>query len=218
MTHAYDKDYLDDAMSCLGEAMDYVANTMKMDTDDFLDLFIATGFSEQFELGVPKIVSGLSGIELVMEVLTKAGTDVSFPEPEVYYDYSPAYWSGWILAYYQWYTGMSFKEIRGYISMKEIEALYHPLHEAHEMKFVDTLNSRIHRQNPPTRLQTQRKICGLTQSELAEKSGINLRTLQQYENRAKDINKAASISLLSLAKVLGCQMTDLLEYDTSEAL
>ena len=218
MTHAYDKDYLDDAMSCLGEAMDYVANTMKMDTDDFLDLFNATGFSEQFELGVPKIVSGLSGIELVMEVLTKAGTDVSFPEAEVYYDYSPAYWSGWILAYYQWYTGMSFKEIRRYISMKEIEALYHPLHEAHEMKFVDTLNSRIHRQNPPTRLQTQRKICGLTQSELAEKSGMNLRTLQQYENRAKDINKAASISLLSLAKVLGCQMTDLLEYDTSEAL
>ena len=30
----------------------------------------------------------------------------------------------------------------------------------------------------------------LTQAELAEKVGVNLRTLQQYEIRAKDINKA----------------------------
>ncbi|MDD4295630.1 MAG: helix-turn-helix transcriptional regulator [Ruminiclostridium sp.] len=57
---------------------------------------------------------------------------------------------------------------------------------------------------------------GYSQRALAEKVGVNLRTLQQYEIRAKDINKAARATLLSLAKVLGCRVEDLLEYDNSE--
>ena len=50
----------------------------------------------------------------------------------------------------------------------------------------------------------------------AKKVGVNLRTLQQYEIRAKDINKAAGATLLALSKVLGCRVEDLLEYDSSE--
>lgn len=45
---------------------------------------------------------------------------------------------------------------------------------------------------------------------------MNLRTLQQYEIRAKDINKAAGATLLSLSRALGCRVEDLLEYDSSE--
>ena len=48
------------------------------------------------------------------------------------------------------------------------------------------------------------------------KVGVNLRTLQQYEIRAKDINKAAGAALLALAKALGCRVEDLLEYDNRE--
>jgi cation diffusion facilitator family transporter len=58
----------------------------------------------------------------------------------------------------------------------------------------------IRKKNPPTRLQAQRKISGYSQRELAEKVGISVRTLQQYEIRAKDINKAAGMTLLALAK------------------
>ena len=61
-----------------------------------------------------------------------------------------------------------------------------------------------------------RKKQNLSQEQLAEKVGVNLRTLQQYEIRAKDINKAAGVTLLALAKVLGCRVEDLLEYDNSE--
>lgn len=49
--------------------------------------------------------------ELVMDVFTKSGIRTSFPQAQVDYDYSPQYWCGWILAYYQWYTGRSFKEM-----------------------------------------------------------------------------------------------------------
>lgn len=216
MIHAYDNQYLDDAMKCLGEAMDYAANGCRMDMDRFLDLFIGTGYAEQFAAGVPKYVSGVSGTELVMDVLTKAGTEVDFPNAQIDYDYSPQYWCGWILAYYQWYTGRNFKEIQKHSTMQEIEKLYPTLHEASEKKFVDTVNRMIRKKNPPTRLQAQRKISGYSQRALAEKVGVNLRTLQQYEIRAKDINKAAGSTLLALAKALGCRVEDLLEYDSSE--
>lgn len=216
MIHAYDNQYLDDAMKCLGEAMDYAVNGCQMNMDSFLELFIGTGYAEQFAAGVPKYVSGVSGTELVMDVLTKSGMGMDFPQARIDYDCSPEYWSGWILAYYQWYTGRSFKEILKHITMQEIEKLYPTLHEASEKKFVDTVNRMIRKKNPITRLQAQRKISGYSQRELAQKVGVNLRTLQQYEIRAKDINKAAGVTLLALAKVLGCRVEDLLEYDNSE--
>lgn len=216
MIHAYDSKYLDDAMKCLGEAMDYAANSCKIEMDSFLELFIGTGYAEQFASGVPKYVSGMSGTELVINVLSKSGSEIDFPDAQIEYAYSSEYWCGWILAYYQWYTGRNFKEIQKHITMREIEKLYPTLHEASEKKFVDTVNRMIRRKNLPTRLQTQRKINGYSQRELAEKVGVNLRTLQQYEIRAKNINKAAGSTLLALAKALGCRMEDLLEYDNSE--
>lgn len=48
---------------------------------------------------------------------------------------------------------------------------------------------------------------------LARKSGINIRTLQQYETEAKDINKASVTTLKILADTLGVSMEDLMEPD-----
>ena len=211
MIYAYDEKYLDDAMRNLGEAFDYAANPCKIEPDDFIELFIASGYAERFEKGNPKVISGLSGTELVMEVTAKAGLSIDFPEAQIEYDYSPEYWCGWILAYYQWKTGKSFRDIHSSISMKEIYKLYSTLHEASEEKFVDTVNAIISNQKKPTKLQQQRKHCGYSQRELAEKSGINLRTLQQYELGAKELRKASVQTVMALATVLGCKPEDLIE-------
>ena len=216
MIHAYDEIYLDDAMKNLGEAFDYAVNYCHLDLSAFLQMFITSGYASSYEKGVPKIISGLSGTELVYDILVKSMNQREFPDFEIEYHYSKEYWCGWILAYYQWYTGRSFKSIQTYITMSEIEKLYPTLHEASETKFVDTINRIIRKKNAPTRLQTQRKISGYSQKELAEKVGVNLRTLQQYEIRAKNINKAAGETLLNLAKTLGCRVEDLLEYDDRE--
>lgn len=216
MIRAYDKEYLDDAMQNLGEAFDYAVNACGIEIDEFMQMFIVSGFSEQFEKGTPKIISGTSGTELVIEIISKTGLKQEFPEPQIEYDYSPEYWCGWILAYYQWYSGRTFKNIMEYITMKEVCKLYPTLHEAAEEKFVDTVNAIIKRKISSTRLQMQRKKCGYSQRELSEKSGVNIRTLQQYEMRAKDINKAAVSTLLGLAKALSCKVEDLLEYEILE--
>ena len=98
--------------------------------------------------------------------------------------------------------------------MTEVRKLYPTLHEASEDKFVDTVDAIIERRHHPSRLQQQRKKCGYSQKDLSVRSGVNLRTLQQYESRAKDVNKASVEAILSLANVLGCQVEDLLEYPT----
>lgn len=211
MIRAYDKVYLEDAMRNLGEAFDYVSSHLKIALDEFLDLFVASGIAEQFGRGVPKFVSGLSGIELAMEVLTKAGKDLTFPESDVKYSFSSEYWCGWILAYYQWHSGRTFKNISKYLSMEDVEKLYPTLHEAAEEKFVDTVNSMIRRQNPPTQLQALRKSIGYSQKMLSEKSGVSLRMIQQYEQRAKNINNATGANLVALANTLGCSVEELLE-------
>ena len=100
--------------------------------------------------------------------------------------------------------------------MEEIEKMYPALHESPEEKFIDAVNKRIQNQDAPTNLQTLRKNAGYSQRVLSEKSGVNLRTLQQYELRAKDITKASGRILSALSKTLGCRMEDLLEYDTNE--
>lgn len=62
-----------------------------------------------------------------------------------------------------------------------------------------------------TNLKHIRIVKGYSQKQLAEVSGVSLRSIQMYEQRNKDINKAQSESLFRLAKALGCTMEDLLE-------
>ncbi len=57
---------------------------------------------------------------------------------------------------------------------------------------------------------------GCSQSQLAKMSGVSLRSIQMYEQRNKDINKAQAETLLRLARTLGCRMEDLLESDIAE--
>lgn len=211
MTCAYDEMYLSDAMENLGEAFDYSASALSIPMDDFLDMFIISGIAEQFASGVPKYISGLSGTELVWEVLNRTQKNIYLTVPLTEYDCSPEYWCGWILAFYQWRTGKSFKEIKKYLPMSEIYKLYPTLHEASEDKFVDVANSISERKCLPVKLQEIRKAAGLSQKELAERSGVTLRMIQQYEQRAKDINKASASNLFALARALGCKAEDLME-------
>lgn len=214
MMHAYNEVYLDDAMRNLGEACDYAVNDCKLKLDEFIMMFISTGIASSFGAGSPQYVAGLSGTELTMEIISRAGKDINMPDNSSGYDCSQEYWCGWILAYYQWYTGRSFRNIMQHISMVDVYKLYPTLHEASEDKFVDTIDIIIERKSPQTNLQFLRRALGYSQRLLAEKSGVTLRMIQQYEQRAKDINKATGTNLFALAKTLGCRVEDLIEYDT----
>ena len=67
-----------------------------------------------------------------------------------------------------------------------------------------------------TNLQRIRKDRGLTQKELANKSGINIRMVQHYEQGMKDINKANAITVYKLACALTVDMGAILELQEVE--
>ena len=212
MIHAYDEMYVDSAMNNLGDAFDYTACDLNMDKDEFLKLFISTGIAEEFGNGNPKYIMGMSGPELVEEVLNEAGIERLVPPSSDNINKHRDYWCGWILAFYQWYSKRPFSNIARHIKMSDIESMFDLYHEAPEEKFVDTVEKMIKGKNEPTRLQVIRKNCGITQNELAKQSGVSLRSIQMYEQRNKDINKAQMETVNNLAKVLGCRMEDLMEY------
>lgn len=62
-------------------------------------------------------------------------------------------------------------------------------------------------------LKRIRTDSGLSQTELAEHSGVNVRMIQHYEQGIKDINKAQAITIHKLAQALKCNMEDLLEIE-----
>lgn len=212
MMNAYAEFYLSDFRNNLGYAFDCVANHCGIKLSDFYDFFIASDISSQIEKGNVKYLCGISGTELVYSVLEKVGIPINIPS---YYEFdrSAEYWSGWILAYYQWRTSLSFRSIKKIISIDDIVKMYNPYHEASEEKFVETMNQIVQQKKQPSKLQFFRKKAGLTQKELADLSGINLRTLQQYEIMSKDINKASGESINKLASVLQCNFYDIMELE-----
>ena len=78
-------------------------------------------------------------------------------------------------------------------------------------QFVDKMNQLYRTARPDTNLKSLRILAGLTQSMLADEAQVPLRTIQQYEQRQKDINKAQADTLLRLARVLNCGVEDLVE-------
>ena len=89
MIRAYDEMYLDDAMECLGAAVEYAVLFCGMDGQEFLDLFVACGVADEFGRGNVKFISGMSGIELTRHVLKICGMEVSEHTDPLHINYPP---------------------------------------------------------------------------------------------------------------------------------
>ena len=91
---------------------------------------------------------------------------------------------------------------RKQLDLRDLEAVMH---------FVEDMDRMMIEKNPNTRLKMRRINCGMSQSELANESGVALRQIQLFEQRQRNINNAAASTLLRLSKVLFCKMEDLME-------
>ena len=211
MIHAYDKIYLDKARTALGRMLDFAVYDLKYDIEDFFALFITSGIAARFEKGDYSVIVGMSGVELAYKVLELTKGEENRIKPQYSADRSEEYWAGWALAYYQWDTALSFEEIVRAVPMKRIVQMYSPYHEMDIRQFCDKMNERYRTAQPETNLKALRQRSGLSQRELSEQSSVPLRTIQQYEQRQKSINKAQAEYLFMLARSLCCEIEDLLE-------
>lgn len=211
MTHAYQEIYLNNAQSVLGDAFDYAINTCGISGNDFIKLFLASTVCNRMENGEPAYLAGKSGIEIVIEVVAQTmGIEIS-NGPKEHFGRSKEYWIGWAVAYYQWYSCRKYSEIFKVLSFDNLQQMYYTLHEADITKFVDIVNERMRDHFHDTNLKRIRMAYGCTQAELAKKAEVSLRSIQMYEQRNKDINKASVDTIYRLAKALGCTMEDLIE-------
>lgn len=211
MIHAFQEMYLSKAQSVLGDAFDYAINICGINGNDFVKMFIVSSISKRMENGDPTCILGKSGIEIVMDIIEETRGKVIEIESEERFKRSKEYWIGWAVAYYQWYSNIRYNDIFTAVSFDDLQKMYYTLHEADITKFVDIIDSRIKECFTETNLKRIRNYYGCTQAELAKLSGVSLRSIQMYEQRNKDINKASVETIYRLSKVLGCTVEDLIE-------
>ena len=210
-TRAYQEIYLSKAQTALGDAFDYAINTCHIPGSDFVKLFTASSASRRMENGEPAVLAGKSGIEIASDVLLETTGKQYDIEPQEHFGRSREYWIGWAVCYYQWFSTRSYSEIFNVLSYKDLANMYYTLHEADITKFVDIADEKIRARFKDTNLKRIRSSYGCTQAELAKRSGVTLRSIQMYEQRNKDINKASADALYRISIVLGCSMESLLE-------
>lgn len=214
MTRAYDEAYVPDAMQALGEFFDYAVNDHGAEGDEIADLFCMSALAQSFGRGEPWAVVGLCGCELFVRLSREFGYDVDgLVEPGVRMEKTPEYWLGWVAAYVQWRLGVSFDTLFSAVPYDEFLALYTPWHESSEERVAALVAERLRSVKGETRLAKMRKRLGLSQRALAYRAGVSLRSIQMYEQRNKDINRAQVGSVAELARVLHCCIEDLLEVD-----
>lgn len=213
MTRAYDESYVREFMETMGAMMDFATVGCGLSMAEFYDRFLAGPVPKEIERGNPAFLAGCSGMELAYAAVR--GTGGFLPEMNSFILGAPGpeYWTGWALAYLQWYSGYRFGELRRLgIDACSVMDMYYPMHEADISKFVESALEIMasHRSESPSPLKLIRKSRGFTQKELAERSGVSLRMIQAYEQKDQDIQRAEAAAVAAISRALGCRMEDLL--------
>ncbi len=211
MMNAYDFTLLNKARISLANMFDYAVNDCSYEITLFFLWFVNSPYSELFECGDSHTIAGMSGIELAREIISENENDVEYIEPSCFVGRSPEYWLGWALAYYQWEKNISFKKIADKPGIESILLMYKKYHEMDITHFVVELDRMRAEENHIASLKRLRLYAGMSQSELAAATGIPVRTIQQYEQKQKDINNAKVDYIIKLSTALYCRPEDILE-------
>ena len=237
MTRAYDEILLERASGSLGRMLDFAVYSLRQDAAAMMELFVSCGLASLFEQGDIRVIAGMSGIELAYETLERSGLAYERQVPRHTVSLSPEYWCGHALARAQWKSGLPFGSITqsfsiaGFISdynsarVRYLDGLPLDLSTAERTEKIREFGRSYALEaasgivsavindagSAGTALKAMRIRNGLSQSQLAKASGVPLRTIQQYEQRQKDISKARTEYILMLSAALGCSPASLLE-------
>ena len=210
MTRAYSDLYIQEVMSNLGEMMDYGVHILGEDMEQFYSRFLASRVAGQISCGNPKYLC-MTGIQLATIVAKQTGIEAEEIETAASV-LNPEYWIGGAIAYLQWYFNMSFQTLhtKG-VTAGSLAPYYYALRNEDISRTVgvaEEMMGEYDRTHSP--LKTARKNAGLTQRELAEKSGVPLRTIRAYEQAHIAGGRASAQSMYNIATVLGCPLDYLL--------
>ena len=214
---AYSELYVEDAQENLAVMLDWMCNWQGIGVSQAFALFADSALGDRFGAGEPAVVSGKSGVELGFDLLKLQGLA---PEGEgsrlgeIRLDCaarSPEFWTGWILAYFQWSEGATFRQIGKLVSAEDVRGLYRPYHEMGIDQGCAAIAGLMRGAQRDTNLKQIRVRAGLSQADLSRLSGVSVRSIQHYEQRQKSINRASAETVLRLSACLCCDPRDLME-------
>ena len=205
--NAYSDLYINEAQDWLGEFLETSVCVLNMELKEIWKRFVFSRYSLLFGAGDPFTICGKSGSEAAFELCGKRVDNLPF-----IYDRTPEYWLGWALAYYQWERNIPFAFITNNVDIEVMLLMYKKYHEMDITRFCEEIDRLMHLHKKEANLKKMRMSRGYSQKELAEITSIPIRTIQQYEQKQKNINNAQANYVLALAQALSCSPKDILEY------
>ena len=212
---AYSELYVEDAQENLAVMLDWMCNWQGFAISQAFSWFASSALGDRFGVGEPAVVAGKSGVELGCELLRLQGLALdgrSLGEARLdCVARSPEFWTGWILAYFQWSEGATFRQIGELVSAEDVRRLYRPYHEMDIEQGCMAIAGLMREGRRDTNLKRIRVNAGLSQADLSRLTGVSVRSIQHYEQRQKCINKASAETVLRLSECLCCSPRDLME-------
>ena len=202
--------YMESSMFCLGAMFQRCIDELGMSGDQAAELFVGSGLAREFERQTPQYVAGMSGVEMVRLMLERKGVSKEVSDDFIIGN-SIAFWTGEMIAYFQITTGCTYRRLFELCTYEQLSDLYYKYGECAASDVCEAIRKLVASAHADSALARLRKARGLNQAELAERTGVSLRSIQQYEQGVKDINHAAAVSVYKLSLVLGCAMEDLLD-------
>ncbi len=208
MICSYDETLLYKAQTMMAHMLDTAVYSYGYDLSDYYDMFLASPYSSRFEKGESSVIAGMSGNELAYAVISEH-SNVPLQDNRFVVARSPEYWIGWNISYYQWISSRTFRHINEIAPIKDLYKMYPVYHEMSIEHFVDRINEldNEYRRSAFKRLRT---YAGISQKELAQRSGVPIRTIQQYEQGQKQLSHARADVVVKLSRALYCNVEDLI--------
>ena len=203
MIHAYNEQFLGIIQTKVATIFELAVLEEQLDINDFAQKFISSHVCHSLETADPIYALGKSANELLALILDNNPLNI---ETNSYA--SPEYWTGWVLAYAQWYFNKPYAAIISAIPCSTILDHYFPYHEMDITKSMDISAKYLNYTCPLKRIRQSRK---LSQAQLANLSGVALRAIKAYEQGTVDIAKAQAETLYALAQTLNCTIEDLIK-------
>ena len=209
MTYDFNSLYLYLAQKNLADLFDYSINYLHKSLNEFWFDFVNSEVAKRYSDKDCLYISGRSGGELMCDLYhINEKLDLPFYENK-----SREYWLGYYIAQFQFLIDVSYYEISKLIDINNVYNMYEPYHTMDISSFIRELVDRYFTEVTTSKLKSARMNIGMSQGELAKSSGVSVRTIQQYEQKRKDINKASVSTLVALTKPLHCSVEDLLEIN-----
>ena len=212
---AYDEKELPQVIRTLGKAFEFAEKCLPEGAAGFYRRFANSSVAATCTGPDAHPEIGGSAIELVLNVNEDASIDTLLMNEKRLskQEIGRLRWEAELLCRYQWETGLPFTAVLRTLTEERLRALHADYAELPPAEVAQKISVPEAQESAATNLARFRRERGLSQAGLAKASGVTLRSIQQYEQRKKDISHAQARNVFALAQALDCTMEELLETD-----